>query len=261
MMAEKRPPIFIIGSPRSGTTLFRLILDSHQNISCGPETHILKDLSKVLGPYWVLLQRYGFEEAYWCERIASFFGGFQEDYAERRGKNRWADKTPVYALHLDFINRLFPNCVFIHVIRNGYDVVKSHYDRWGYRKAMEAAWSKWHLYVSQARVLGRGLPQDRYLEIRYEDLVTDTEKKLREVLDFLGEPWDPAVLDHQSMPHDVAELYKEQTDRRRRDGKDRRAVYRSRIGSGAKELDGLLKTVMNLTSGALLEELGYKDKG
>jgi hypothetical protein len=69
-MAQK--PIFIIGSPRSGTTLLRLILDSHPNISCGPETHFLVDLSKIVNVHWEQVEAFGFDKAYWHQKLASF---------------------------------------------------------------------------------------------------------------------------------------------------------------------------------------------
>jgi hypothetical protein len=196
MASAANSPIFIIGCHRSGTTLLRLILDAHPNISCGPETRFLADLANITAdPNWQRMRLYGFPKQYWHQRIAALFDAFQSEYAHARGKVRWADKTPRYALCVDYLNELFPTCQVVHVVRDGRDVVASHRDRWGYGSALKAV-KKWPWYVATARAAGARLPADRYHEVRYEDLVTDPEGTLRQLLDFLGEPWDPILLQH-----------------------------------------------------------------
>src|SRR4051794_12588174 len=188
-------PIFIVGCPRSGTTLLRLMLDSHRNISCGPETHFLTDLAKLTDESWRRLGLFGFPKEYWHGKVADFFESFQVDYARRRGKTRWADKTPIYTPILGFVTELFPTSQIIHVIRDGRDVVASHREKWGWRSGTRST-RKWPRYVRIARDVGAMLPPERYLEVRYERLVADPEAVMREVLGFLDEPWDPAVLEH-----------------------------------------------------------------
>jgi hypothetical protein len=113
-------PIFIVGCQRSGTTLLRLILDSHPNISCGPETRFLADFARITSPpMWPRMQQYGFPKEYWHRKFAELFDSFQSDYARRRGKNRWADKIPRYALYLEYLDQLFPSCQVVHVIPDG----------------------------------------------------------------------------------------------------------------------------------------------
>src|SRR3972149_1003052 len=112
------PPIFVIGSPRSGTTLVRLILDSHPRISCGEETHFLRDLESIVGRHWPLISTYGFDQEWWLRRIAGLYEGFQAAVLARSGKARWAEKGPTYTLHLDFIERLFPDPVYVHLVRD-----------------------------------------------------------------------------------------------------------------------------------------------
>lgn len=251
-------PIFIVGCHRSGTTLLRLILDSHEHISCGPETRFLADLSKVTGEGWPRMSLYGFPKEYWYEKFAELFSDFQSEYARQRGKPRWADKTPLYALHLDFIDALFPDCQIVHVIRDGRDVVASHRDRWGYLAAVKAV-DKWPKYVKKARAFGRSMPSDRYTEVRYEHLVADTEPTLRKLLEFLGEPWDPAVLAHEDAPHEVMERYKRfSSSRREAEGANGAAVYQSRVGAHRRESDPLLRALMRLRSGKQLRELDYR---
>ena len=76
------PPIFVVGCHRSGTTLFRLILDSHPHISCGPETRFLADLEKITDDdNWPRMGLYGFSKDYWHQQVAALFNDFQSRYA------------------------------------------------------------------------------------------------------------------------------------------------------------------------------------
>jgi hypothetical protein len=250
-------PIFIVGCHRSGTTLLRLVLDSHPDISCGPETRFLTELLAITSDeQWPHLQQYGFPKAWWHQRIAEFFGSVHSEYARRRGKRRWADKTPRYALSVAGITELFPTCQVVHVIRDGRDVVASHRHRWGYLAALKAV-LKWRVYVEAAQAAGTELPADRYYEVRYEDLVADTEATVRKLLDFLGEPWDDAMLDFDRKPHDVQPRYAAFTSSRRAAGDDQRAIYRWRVGAHRHELDPLLRAAFRVVSGRMLRKLGY----
>jgi hypothetical protein len=253
------PPIFIVGSGRSGTTLLRMMLDSHPAISCGEETKFLADLAPILGAHWRLLSTYGFSREWWADRIRGFYSGFQEEYLARRGKRRWAEKTPTYTRHLGFVDELFPTALYVHVIRDGRDVVASYRDRWGYRAALRAANSIWAFDVKTARDFGTGLPAGRYHELRYEALVSDPEATLRALLEFLGEPWDPQVLRFDEVSHDTTERYAEFTAARRAKSGEADAIYRSRVGAGGRRIDPVLRAVLQRSSGGLLTELGYQE--
>lgn len=247
-------PIFIVGCPRSGTTLLRLMLDSHPAISCGPETHFVAVLEQVMNR-WPALQRYGFDEDYWYDKLAELVDSFQRDYAARRGKQRWADKTPRYALHLPFIDKLFPSCQVIHLIRDGRDVVASHRDSWGYKSAVGAP-DKWRSFITAARAWGATVPAERYSELRYEDLVADPETSLRRIISFLDEPWDDVVLAHDQVEHDVYGNYAGGTAARREQDQVDDVVYTSRVGRGG-DLDPALRSLYRARAGRLARELGY----
>jgi hypothetical protein len=250
-------PIFIVGSARSGTTMLRLMLDSHARISSGEETHFLQQLEPVVGKQWRLLERYGFPREYWLDRLRDLYGDFQAEYATRRGKARWADKDPANTLILPFVDELFHDAQYIHLLRDGHDVVASHRDRWGYRSAVRSARGAWRKYVEAARSFGAGVGPTRFLEVRYEALVGDPEAELRRLLTFLGEAWDPAVLAFDRSEHDGTERYTRFTAGRREQGGEDRAVYRSRVGAGRASLDPVLRTMLRRSSGPLLDELDY----
>ena len=250
-------PIFVIGSPRSGTTLLRLILDSHPRISCGEETHFLRDLEAVVGRNWDLVATYGLSRDWWLSHIRRLYGDFQAEVLVRSGKARWAEKDPTYTLHLAFIEELFGDAVYIHLLRDGHDVVASFRDRWGYKSAARAARTEWARYVDAARALEARLPAGRFLEVRYEDLVAEPEAQGRRLFAFLGEDWDPAVLDFDPTEHRATDRYQWFTAQRRGAGGDSSTIYQSRVGAGGNSLDPFLRTLLRRRNGDLLRELGY----
>jgi Sulfotransferase family len=250
-------PIFLVGCQRSGTTMLRLVLDSHSRISCGPETRFLPDLRRIVDSDWERLSRFGFPREDWLRRIGEFFGGVHADYAADRGKVRWADKTPLYALSIDFVTEVFPEAQIVHVIRDGRDVVVSHRKRFGYWSAVKCV-VKWPRYIRTVRRFGARLPVGRYHELRYEDAVGDPDKTLRALFEFLGEPWEPGVLDYADRPHDVAGKYTVEADRRRAAAGTGEAIYASRVGTYKRELDPLLRLLVRIFSGPALRELGYR---
>jgi len=250
-------PIFIVGSPRSGTTLLRLILDSHPNISSGPETNFLPCMKEPLvDENWRRIKNFGFDKSYWHNKVAEYFSSFQMEYARKRGKKRWAEKSPLYTLHLDFINTLFPNCQIIHIIRDGRDVVASFRKRWDYIRAIKGV-KTWQKHVKLARDFGRTISTDRYIELRYEDLVMQPENTMQILLEFLHEPWDPGILRYHEFPHDGEGWDVRFKGDLSQEFKDKSPIYFSQVGAGTIRLDPVLKALVHLQNGPLLRELGY----
>ncbi|MEV6636753.1 sulfotransferase [Actinoplanes sp. NPDC051470] len=252
-------PIFLVGCQRSGTTMLRLVLDSHSRISCGPETRFLPDLRRIVDEKrdWPRLARFGFDRADWLRRIAGFFGGVHADYAAKRGKVRWADKTPLYALSIDFVTEVFPDAQIVHVIRDARDVVVSHRKRFGYWSAVKCV-VKWPRYIRTARAFGAQLPPGQYHELRYEEAVAQPDKTLRSLFEFLGEEWEEGVLEYADRTHDVADKYTVEADKRRAAAGTDAAIYASRVGSYRRELDPFLRLLVLVFSGPMLKELGYR---
>ncbi len=256
MTGSTERPIFVVGCQRSGTTMLRLMLDSHRRISCGPETRFLADLERVVDTDWPRLSQYGYSQEEWLTRIREFFGGLQSDYAQSRGKARWADKTPRYALNIPFLLRVFPDAQIVHVIRDGRDVVVSHRKRFGYWSSVKST-MKWPKYIKAARSAGEGLPAEQYHEVRYEDLVSNPEETMRDLLAFLGEEWDPQVLEFASKEHAVPARYHAQLAARQATAGTEQTVYASRVGTHRTELDPVTRVMLWLTSRDTLGELGY----
>lgn len=199
-------PIFILGFMRSGTTLLSFILDSHPNIAIGRETHIMKAIEQLYGDAgddenptnkfvvrrWY--ERYGLSREQFTDYIRDFLDRFFGDYARRQGKKRWGEKTPQHTEYCDLINEIFPNAQFIHIVRDPRAVAYS-LQKWKI-SAQDCA-ERWRRENNRLIDFGKKLPKNRYLLVRYEDLVMNAEASIRQVLNFLGEPWDARVLHHE----------------------------------------------------------------
>lgn len=191
-------PIFVVGSMRSGSTLLRLILDSHPNIAIGPESGFMGAvLATKEIPGWKFgkgwYERFGWSEEELDERLREFYDGIFRRYASGQGKQRWGDKTPFHTAHMKATARVFPDSVFVGIVRHPGAVAASLRKKFHYTFADALAyWS-----VTNRDMLRAGAELgDRFVLCRYEDVVLEGEPTLRGLLGFLGEPWSPDVLEH-----------------------------------------------------------------
>ena len=144
------------------------------------------------------------------EAIAAVFAA----YAAQRGKPRWGDKTPLYMQHLDLLDRLFPDARFVHPIRDGRDAALSFLavppglmtEGWGHPRDAAGFACQWAIEVRAARRLGARVGADRYLEVRYEELVADPDTVLRAVCAFAELEFLPRPL-HGQLPEDRLDVW------------------------------------------------------
>lgn len=194
----RHKPIFIVGPMGSGTTLLRLIVDSHDNIAIAQETSIMR---AYLAHKWIPFHRHGgdwYPRLGWSddeldERMRDFYGGMFERFAAEQGKARWGDKTPWHAWHIREISRLFPDAVILATVRHPGAVSASVSGR--FRLGWGGAVSHWINTTTELVQRGQEIG-DRLLLVRYEDLVLDPETTLREVFTWLDEPWSDRLLEH-----------------------------------------------------------------
>ena len=194
-------PIFIVGPMGSGTTLMRLVLDSHEHIGIPPETGFMRGYGalrntpfKHSGRDWTA--RLGWSEPEFDALARELYDRLFMRYAEQHGKRRWGEKTPLHTWHIEDMARLFPDAQFVGVIRHPYGSIASNMGRFSSRLA-RAAWQ----WAQPAKELVSQAAQrpERFVIVRYEDLVRRPEPVLRELLEWLGEPWSPAVLEHHEV--------------------------------------------------------------
>jgi tetratricopeptide (TPR) repeat protein len=205
--ANSPQPIFIVGFPRSGTTLIEQTLTVHKLISAGDELPYINDITQImprllasplnypdaLAELWMGDQRDGLNELrdYYLNRAAKS-GIFRE------GAAYFTDKMPLNETHLGLISLLFPKSPIIHVLRHPLDVLLSVYSNHlthGFFCAakMESIAQHYTLVADLIAHYRENLTM-RYLPVRYEDMVADQETSVRKILDFIGVEFDPRCL-------------------------------------------------------------------
>lgn len=214
--------LFVISSPRSGSTLLQRMLGSHSQIFTHPEPHMLTPLA-YLG-YHDTVDKAPFDHINASEAIREFVSGLprgEEDYLEAlRGytdamygrmlatsdKTMFLDKTPAYALVSDFVARLYPQAKYVVLARHPLAVQSSFANTF-----FEGDWQRAHdfnpvveRYVPAiARFIrqnenGKGVPM---FLVRYEDLVQDPAGWLRRIFEFLGVPHEDAAVEYGKHKH------------------------------------------------------------
>jgi hypothetical protein len=243
-------PIFVGGDGRSGTTLLSLILDSHPDLTVGPELHF--NGPDNLGPYVLscleLLKtndprasgkglkenpelKRGVQFAKRCHRFGVSFDELAtlvrnemevsrsdlskfEDRCRlinsigelRRAQTRarrWGIKIMRDIGRVGQYEKLWPKAQFLHIVRDGRDVAASQmteHGKWGYGD-IQAAARGWVELIQKAR-RNNG---SSVIELRYEDIVMDSESTLRTLLDSLGVAWSDQVLRHTEVSHSLFE--------------------------------------------------------
>lgn len=226
----QNPYLFIVGCPRSGTTLLRRLINAHPGVAITRETHWLPAfyrkrngltpeglvtpelIPKLLEDSDFAKLRVGRKQ---LEKLiksseptsyASFVTAVFNLYGQAQGKALVGDKTPGYVRNLGVLHNLWPRARFVHLIRDGRDTCLSainwkdkaaslarRFPTWSEDPVSTAAvWWKWH--VELGREAGRQLGQDLYYEMRYESLVTDAEKECRALCEFLDVPYAESML-------------------------------------------------------------------
>lgn len=249
-------PVFIVGMPRSGTKLLRTLLNRHSLIGIPEfESHFIPYYAQEDRDWRALQAPEEFRRFYqhigasnFCRRLgrdvpdceawrqaveewscAGVMEALFRLYAAGRGKPIWGDKTPQYLTQLPLLARLYPAGRFIHIVRDPRDYCASVQKAWGkhpYRSAQ-----RWADEVARCRADGAALGEQRFLEVRYEDLLTDTEAVMRRISEFLGVPFEACT----TVPDKAAEnlgaargstsIVRDNAYKWRR-GQDRRAVAR-----------------------------------
>lgn len=281
-MAEANPatpPLFVVGSPRSGTTLLAAMLGAHPALDCGPETRFFSwladaDRASLLDP------------ATWPDAATDFvcglalrdspvhllFGVSREQVRaslaarepsvramlesltvtrmRAHGKSRWAEKTPRHLEALAEIRREWPDATIVRVVRDPRDVALS---------LVKVPFGGDSVVVALTAILAHDrMAQDdaarggRMLTIRYEDLVTDPAPVLRRVCEAAGIPFDPAMIDRRDDAAAIAaphETWK---------AKASQPLDPSRIGGWRTEMDPAVARFAALHLREVLRAHGYE---
>lgn len=197
-------PIIIGGFYRSGTSLLRRLLDSHHHIYCGPEVKFFRDF---YGNYlkdelahlrlFSTIRTMGLNEKTLLEVFGKAFIECHSLAAKKAGKRRWADKNPENVLYLDQWHTLLEGeLMFVNVIRNPLDALASLNEA-GFKKTIPQEFVRkmalYKKYLEKTYAFIEKYPELSFT-IRYEDLTINPRETLTELLSFLGESYDEAML-------------------------------------------------------------------
>jgi hypothetical protein len=263
-------PFFIVASARSGTTMLRLILNRHPRIAVPPESRFITELwqgSDAVETEGFLTRLAAHERfAAWdlsIDAVRSEIGDRRwlsyhdaiaaayRAYARSKGKDMWGDKTPRYVEHIPFLASLFPTARFIHLVRDGRDVALSYADVSFGPKTVSRSAHLWAKRVSAGMREGRAMGPERYTEVRYEKLVEDPERELKELCRFLGVSFEPVML-HGAGPDEDYVLSRAAAYNPHVTDKPKTGVREWRRTMPARHIE-----MFEAVAGGVLAELGY----
>lgn len=230
---EPFKPIFVVGCPRSGTTLLQLLLDAHQAVAIAPETFFIER-------FWLKRELYGdlnndenfenlikniaatpefkemelelnhFREAAWEKErtYASLFQLLLEQFAHLRGVKIVGEKTPNHLLYVETLQQFFPESRFIHIIRDPRAVVSSWKKVPWSKGSLEKDARVWRKYMRTAREYPSSM-KSAIFTVQYENLIFETEKNLRAICHFLGLEYDPMMMSYYSKESKLVNVVRE----------------------------------------------------
>ena len=200
-------PIFVVGFPRSGTTMVEQTLSAHPRIAAGDELPLVHDLTELMPR--MLNSPLGYPEALadlWMGDQREGLDNLRDHYLQRArqlgatppGAAWFTDKMPLNETHLGLIGLMFPQAPIIHVLRHPLDIVLSVFSNLlthGFycAYALESIARHYVLVMDLVEHYRREMTL-RYLPIRYEDIVADQEPNVRRLLDFVGADFDTRCL-------------------------------------------------------------------
>lgn len=216
--SKSKAPVFVLGCPRSGTTLlYHMLLSAGNFVVYHTESQAFNLLEPRFGDLRVAKNRRKFlhewessslfwctgldaqqveQETAHCRNAGEFLRVVMELMEQKQGVERWAECTPDHLLALRRIKETIPDALVIHIIRDGRDVAlslaKQHWIRpfpWDHDQELHTAALFWEWIVQQGRKRAHELGAN-YKEIRYEDLVDDPRSTLARVGEFIGQDLD-----------------------------------------------------------------------
>jgi hypothetical protein len=227
--------LFIVGCPRSGTTLVQSFLAAHPKINSFPESHffantyrhpLLNKLGMVSPGSKTKFQEWLIDiEEEKSLHLLSGISIFHKNYTDKfvsildmltikKNKNIWTEKTPRHLHYIDIIEKYVPDAKFIHVVRKGEDVVASLYDVthkypgiWGGRRGLDQCVNRWNNDVS---ITEKYLNKENHLVINFQEVLDNTELCLKKICAFLDVEFDESMLTEQSSASDELILDREE---------------------------------------------------
>lgn len=282
---SKKRPIFIGGCGRSGTTLLRILMSKHEDVFSGPEFNIhsnqiiklrrrkyshlpqraymlkdpnqLKTLSRKFEINMTTINKIINESLNFPDFMENFFSYL----TKKNNKKFWIEKTPKNCNIIEYIYKYFPNSKFIHIIRDGRDVVcslrnhpNSYVDDNGNIQKIETnnpikkCINRWVFDVENAL---RFRDDKRYYELKYEHLLENKEKEIKKIFNFIGIMDDGKINFEKEEKKFCSDAYFLPSV------KAKSKIDKKRIGRWKKDLSKNEAFIVQEIAGDLLNNLGY----
>jgi hypothetical protein len=271
--SDRVTPTFLVGAPRSGTTLASTILHAHPKVFCSVESFLLETVTELLkentysksaGRFFRYAAANGESHVEMTARLSRFVDDYYSDLAKRAGKVRWVEKCVYVEDRLDLIDRLFDNrAQYLLIVRHGYDVAASLAS--GRAEIPKRFRDGEGLYLDQAlrfwvehteKLLDfRDRHTDRCLLFRYEDLAREPLTEAAKIFACLGEKFSPSIIeelpDRPPLSYVSGDHYS-------------KALGKSVVDTQAekwKEWDPSVHTRLARIAAPTLKRLGYESEG
>lgn len=220
--------IFLVGAARSGTTLLQSLVASHKQIHSFPETHFfiktirrsgkkrflpffkrehdyvkefLKDLGH--GDLARYLPIITFSVNKWTKALLRIL----DEVTLRNDKTMWLEKTPIHLHYVDLLMGIVPSLYFMHMIRNGEDVVASmyhathkHSTEWGGTRTIDDCIERWKKDIAISK---KYLGLANHVFVRYEELVETPEKHLRRICEKMDLQYKDSMLEFREITDQI----------------------------------------------------------
>jgi hypothetical protein len=206
--------IFLVGAPRSGTTMLQSLLASHPSIISFPETKffqylLYEQLSQSLPNR---LEKFFVDEIKRPDLLKSWVDGqsdldkaycfikILDELAEEQDKCIWLEKTPEHIYFIDYLENLLPDALFIHILRDGIDVIASMYD--ASRKSPEAWGGIWDLdfcikrWQEAVSISNQYFDKPNHVLVKYEQILENPQRVLSEICKFIQIDFDHSMLNN-----------------------------------------------------------------
>jgi hypothetical protein len=264
--------VFIIGAPRSGTTWLQAMLGAHQSICTLTELKLYNDFTAPWIRAWKTqadFHKYGnltglptiwTEDEFYAYLRKFLDGVYSRVLVNKPEASIILDKTPGYALHIEDIESLVPSAKYIHMLRDGRDVVASllaasqDWAKAWAPKDIKPAASLWKRFVLASRTAREY--SNRYLEVRYEDILINGPKVLEAIFKFVGVSINTQEVKSNFERHTFDQMKHQNTDV----SKFYRAenfFRKGQLGDWQNAMNPAQRLIFHDVAGDLLCELGY----
>lgn len=255
---KRKAPVFFVSAGRSGTTLLRSMLVAGGEIAMPPQSYVLNSVvlqfQSMQEQNWATLTRLAlslFEAHEHFERwefdmkpvyqkaralpqsqqtFASLINLLFMSYAEEYFPDAitWGDQSIENTIYVQWLAQAFPNAFYVHVLRDGRDVVASWVEQ---GRELDDAIDQWIESLRKVDMLQKKIPASQYHEVRYETLVTDPKTALQSLCGVIGISYSDDMLKHHQKKTTVEHRYDEKLH-----GNLKKAVFKSSVGGWRSRL-------------------------